>query len=363
MGAFQEMQREPGLPEGVSAGREQVPAFDRRAIPAAAHEGHWIAPDGSFIRRIDWTPAPESGGSGKRARGSLLFLPGRGDFYEKYLEALDRWHRLGWRVTALDWRGQAGSGRLSDHPVTGQLTGHVEDFAVWIDDLAAFWAEWQVETADVPGLNVIGPKVIVAHSMGGHLALRALAERRIDPVAMALSAPMLGFTTPGPMPVLHLVARAMCRFGDPARPAWKWSEKPGQKVSRRAALLTHDPARYADEMFWRKARPDLAMGPGSWRWIERGYASMRGLFARGVLESIETPVLLLSARRDKLVDSRAIERAAKRLPRAQLVSWDEAYHELLREEEDVRNEALRRIDDFFDRLAPVQAQTPLAPRA
>ncbi len=361
MGAFQQMQREPGprepgLPEGVSAGSTDgsastgvfAKAFDARAIPAAAHEGHWIAPDGSFIRRIDWAPL-----AGKRVRGSLLFLPGRGDFYEKYLEALDRWHRLGWRVTALDWRGQAGSGRNSDHPVFGQMTGHVEDFAVWIDDLAAFWAEWSVETV------VPGPKVIVAHSMGGHLALRAVAERRIDPVAMALSAPMLGFATPGPVPLLHLVALAMCRFGDPARPAWKWSEKPGQKVSRRASLLTHDPARYADEMFWRETRPDLAMGPGSWRWIERGYASMRGLFARGVLESVETPVLLLSARHDKLVDSRAIGRAAKRLPRAQLVTWDEAYHELLREEDAVRNEVLRRIDDFFDRLAPVQQ----APRA
>ena len=345
------MQREPGLPEAVSAGRKGEAAFavtfGRRAIPAAAHEGHWIAPDGSFIRRIDWEPAPA-----KRVRGSLLFLPGRGDFYEKYLESLDHWHRRGWRVTALDWRGQAGSGRNSDNPVTGPMTGHVEDFSLWIDDLAAFWAEWSVQVA--------APRVLVAHSMGGHLALRALAEARIDPVAMALSAPMLGFTTPGPTPLLHAVARAMCRIGDPERPAWKWSEKPGERISHRAGLLTHDAARYADEMYWRDARPDLAMGPGSWRWVERGYASMRGLFAPGVLEAVETPLLLLSARYDKLVSARATERAAKRLPRAQLVSFGrEASHELLREEDGVRNEALRRIDDFFDRLAPVQA----APRA
>ena len=344
-------QKEPGLPEGVSAGRKDGSAIDRRAIPAAAHEGHWIAPDGSFIRRIDWEPI-----AGKRPRGSLLFLPGRGDFYEKYLESLDHWHRLGWRVTALDWRGQAGSGRNSDNPLTGPLTGHVEDFSIWIDDLAAFWPEWKAEWS----AEVAGPRVLVAHSMGGHLALRALAERRIDPVAMALSAPMLGFTTPGPTPLLHALARAMCRIGDPERPAWKWSEKPGERISHRAGLLTHDAARYADEMYWRETRPDLAMGPGSWRWVERGYASMRGLFAPGVLEAVETPVLLLSARHDKLVSARATERAAKRLPRAQLVSFGrEASHELLREADAVRNEALRRIDDFFDRLAPVQA----APRA
>ena len=53
-------------------------AFDRRAIPANATETMWEAADGWPIRRIDWErPA--------NPRGSLLFLPGRGDHYEKYL--------------------------------------------------------------------------------------------------------------------------------------------------------------------------------------------------------------------------------------------------------------------------------------
>lgn len=335
------MQREPGLPEAMAAGRDPAPGFNRRAIPAAAHEGHWLAPDSHAIRRIDWAPTNE-----KRPRGSLLFLPGRGDFYEKYLESLDHWHRKGWHVTALDWRGQAGSGRLSPDP----LIGHVQDYAVWIDDLAAFWQAWSAERADVPG-----PTVLIAHSMGGHLALRALAEKRVAPAAMVLSAPMLNFTTPGPLALLHAVAQAMCRIGDPQRGAWKWSEKPGETAARRANLLTHDLERYDDEAFWRSARPELVLGPASWRWVERGYSSMQGLFAPGLLEAVETPVLLLSARHDKLVSARAIERAARRLPRGQLVGWGpEARHELLREVDPVRDEVLRRIDDFFDRLVPVQ---------
>ncbi|MFM2302401.1 MAG: hypothetical protein RLZZ84_2137, partial [Pseudomonadota bacterium] len=52
---------------------------NRRAIPPAAVESHWQAADGHALRRIDW---PVPAGS---AKGSLLFLPGRGDFYEKYL--------------------------------------------------------------------------------------------------------------------------------------------------------------------------------------------------------------------------------------------------------------------------------------
>jgi lysophospholipase len=318
--------------------------IDRRAIPPAATEAVWHAGDGHAVRRIDW-PGVSGGDAREGSRGSILFLPGRGDFYEKYLESLDYWHCAGWRVTALDWRGQAGSGRLSGHPDIG----HVADFSVWLDDLSAFWAEWIATTP--------APHVIIGHSMGGHLVLRSVAEKRINPVAVVLSAPMLGFLTPGPNRLLHKVAEAMCRFGDPERMAWKISEKPGTTIAARSTLLTHDEARYADEAHWKAARPCLGMGPGSWRWVERAYVSMLAMDAPGVLEGVEQPVLLLSARYDGLVSSRAIERAARRLPRAQLVVWGrEARHELLREVDAVRDKVMLTIDDFLDRLAPAIPQ-------
>src|SRR5690606_8213015 len=105
----------------------------------------------------------------------------------------------------------------------------------------------------------------------------------------------------------------------------------------RAALLTHDAERYADELWWRAERPELVMGPGSWRWIGAAAESMRLLFRPGMLERVEVPVLLLAAERDRLVSSAAIRRAAARLPRAELAMFGaEAYHELLRESDPVR---------------------------
>lgn len=322
--------------------------IDRRAIPGDAYESIWTAPDGHPIRRIDWRNLGDLP-AGEVSRGSLLFLPGRGDFYEKYLESLDYWHGEGWRVTALDWRGQAGSGRLSAHPDTG----HVTDFTQWLDDLAAFWTEWVKSTP--------APHVIVGHSMGGHLVLRSVAEKGINPVAVVLSAPMLGFLTPGPNRLLHKVARMMCRIGAPERMAWKISEKPGATAAARNTLLTHDEARYDDETHWKTVRPFLGMGPGSWRWVERAYASMLVLDAPGVLEGVTQPVLLLATRHDGLVSFRAIEQAARRLPRAQLVVWGrEARHELLRECDRVRDKVMNTIDDFLDRMAPAAGGGDLA---
>ncbi|MEP5937134.1 MAG: alpha/beta hydrolase [Erythrobacter sp.] len=311
--------------------------IDRRAIPVDASETIWTAADGHPVRRIDW-PGETTQGS---ARGSILFFPGRGDNYEKYLEALEQWHRAGWRVTAADWRGQAGSGRLGNDKVTG----HISDFAVWIEDLRAFWSDWKASTP--------GPHVLSGHSMGGHLVLRGVADGAADPDAMFLSAPMLGFVGPLPIAAGHAAAKMMKAAGDPMRPAWKWSEKPGAVPASRAALLTHDRDRYEDELWWREHRPELVMGPGSWGWVERAYASMRGLFAAGQLEAIQTPTLMIGTSNDKLVSMGAIEEAAKRMPKAELLSFGkEAHHEILREGDLVRTLAMDAIAHFLDTIVP-----------
>lgn len=313
--------------------------IDRRAIPADAKESSWLAPDRHAIRRLD---GPAIGSQ----RGSILFLPGRGDCYEKYLEAIGHWRRRGWGVTAADWRGQGGSGRLG----LDAAVGHIDDFAAWIGDLGALWGEWKAATPS--------PHVLVGHSMGGHLVLRAAAEARVDPVALVLSAPMLGLVAGKvPLSVLHTATRGLAALGDRRRAAWKSTERPGGSPLDRIALLTHCEERYADELWWRQKRPEIALGPPSWGWVEAAMASMRRLERPGVLEGVRVPVLALATTADRLVDFGAIERAVRRLPKGELVRFGaEARHEILRETEAVRENALSVIDAFLKRaVAPVSA--------
>lgn len=319
----------------TSAVESLVKSPARRAIPAEARESRWALPDGHLLRRIDW----QGGG-----RGSILFMPGRGDAYEKWLETLDGWHREGWNVTSADWRGQAGSGRLG----RDAATGHVPDFALWVKDYAALYADWAASTP--------GPHIAIAHSMGGQIVLRAVAEGVVRPDALVLSAPMLGIhPTWIPAGVLHRVARGIVRLGDPRRPAWKGGEKPGAQPKARSLLLTHDESRYDDEDWWRRKRPVIGMGAASWGWIERALASIRSLERPGVLEAVEVPVLLLGTSIDGLVSWRAIRSAAGRLPHGELVAFgSECRHEILREVDPVRTRALDAIRDFLDRRAPAR---------
>ena len=307
--------------------------FDtRRSIPAGASIDAWRAADGWLLRTFDW-PA------GGAARGSILFQCGRGDFFEKYLESFAHWHAAGWRITSLDWRAQAGSGRATPLP----NVGHIADFAHYIDDIRAFWSDWAA-VAD-------GPRVAFGHSMGGHLILRALAEKAIAPDAAVLVAPMLGLHSPVGPRLGEALAKAMGRLGDSARPAWKGNERPNTRFTRQQ-LLTHDPARYADELWWQAQNPELVTGPPSWNWVMQGFESTRRLRDSPALAALATPVLMLVAEADQLVDPKAALAVAARLPDARVVRFGaESAHEILREADPVRDRALGEIDRFLDSRA------------
>ncbi|WP_353203955.1 alpha/beta hydrolase [Sphingomonas sp.] len=308
------------------------PQLYRRAIPAAARITRWTARDGWTLRRFDW---PVEG----RARGRLLFHGGRGDIFEKYLEAFAHWHAQGWSITSFDWRGQGGSGRLSPDP----HVGHIDDFQLYVDDFRDFWAGWVAEGA--------GPHVVLGHSMGGHLLLRAMVEGAATPDAAVLVAPMLGLHSPLGWTLGERLASVLGGVGNSARPAWRGNERPASTETRQA-LLTHDQDRYADEVFWQSSKPELLLGPPSWRWVIEAFGSTRRLRNDPRLKTLSVPILLLVADDDKLVSPKAAYKTAAKVLDARIVRFGkEAAHELLREVDAVRNRVIGEIDIFLSARA------------
>ena len=303
-------------------------AFDRRAIPSDARFGSWIAADGWACRLLE-RHQPK----GAKVRGSLLFAGGRGDFIEKYLEAHDHWFRAGWNVDAFDWRGQGDS--QGDMP-----GGHLDSFDTLVDDLAGLIEAWQAQTP--------GPHAVLGHSMGGHVLLRTLADRHPPIDAAVLIAPMVAINTaPLPPSAAEWLASAASWFGWGRQPAWQQSSTPQPAGSMRQHYLTGCSDRYSDELWWWQKKPAFNLGPPSWSWLKAAFASSAAL-TPARLASVTTPVLLIGTERDRLVSPAAIRAAAARLPRSELLMFDDAAHEILRDRDEVRQRALARIDTFFD---------------
>lgn len=296
----------------------------RRTIPAGMAFTKWRARDGWPLRSFSW---PQKG----KARGSMLFLNGRGDFVEKYLEVLIHWHKAGWSLAGFDWRGQGGSGRH----LTDPLTCHQPSFDPLVGDLAGFVAEWIGATP--------GPHVIVAHSMGGHLTLRMLAESALAIDAAVLACPMIDMRVAGLTGrILGLIARTAGLLGLRERKVWH------RDIGDVGGRMTSCPERRSDKVWWKKTHPEIASGPPSWGWVLAARKSIQKLSPRA-LAQIETPILLLGTQSDPVVDVRAIRRAAATLPHAEIAIFAGGGHELLREADARRLPVMERIDAFLER--------------
>lgn len=306
--------------------------IDRRALPGGARLTIWLGSDGWAHRQMDWFQ-PE----GAVPRGSLFFANGRGDFIEKYVEAYAYWHARGWNVTTFDWRGQGGS--------RGEIIGgHLDNFAPLVNDMAGLLAAWLEATPE--------PHAAVGHSMGGHLLLRMLAEHDQQIDAAVLIAPMLAINS-APLPPWGAgsIASSLAHIGWSRQAAWQQpiaSQGPG---SARQVNLTGCRERYEDELHWWELEPGYNLGAPSWGWLAAAYRSIARLGPEA-LAKVAVPTLLIGTERDRLVAADAIERASSLMPRAELLMFDDAAHEILRERDPVRTRAFAAIDTFLDKSAP-----------
>ena len=270
------------------------------------------------------------------ARGSVVLLGGRGEFIEKYAtETVGELRGRGFAVLSMDWRGQG----LSSRPLADRGKGHIDDFATYADDL-------KLLLDGMAGSDMPRPVIAVAHSMGAHIALRALAEQGSGPLAAALLvAPMTGL---GREALLRGVLAMM-----PAAPfldeRYIFGSGPYAAASRAFPHndLTHDARRFAFTDRWFGADPRLALGGPTIGWVRQALRSMHRAGTAGYLERIALPVMLLSGGEDTVVDIASHAVVAARLARAERVVLPGARHEILMETDPIR--AL--FWQAFDRLA------------
>jgi lysophospholipase len=94
----------------------------------------------------------------------------------------------------------------------------------------------------------------------------------------------------------------------------------------------------------RKAISGLA-GP-TWGWLEAAYRSMARVMAPGYAEAIATPVLIVGAGKDRIVDTAAEREFARRLPHGTFLEFADAEHEIMMENDSIRARFWAAFDAF-----------------
>ncbi|WP_102222956.1 alpha/beta fold hydrolase [Acidimangrovimonas sediminis] len=294
--------------------------------PAPAHCLWLTARDGVRLRAGFW---PEG------ERGTVLLLPGRTEYVEKYAPAAADFAARGYAMLAIDWRGQG----LADRPLAERNMGHVARFADYQNDLQAVIAA--AERLDMPR-----PWYLVGHSMGGAIGLRAIYEGLQIKAAM-FSAPMWGiFIPPAMVPVawgVSTIARNAGlgdRFIPGGGPVTYVADAPFEDNT-----LTTDRAMF--DMMKRQVttHPELSLGSPSIHWLYEALYECRRLCRR---KAPKMPMITFLGMNERIVRVPAVEGRVASWPGALLVRVPGAEHEIMMETPTTRAQ-------FFDAAAELFA--------
>ena len=311
---------------------EPAPYFSDVANGAAPERVFWRkATDGTRLRLALWPAGP---------RGVVALFPGRTEIIEKYAHVAADLAERGYGAVAIDWRGQGLSDRLKDKP----LLGDIADFAHFHRDVAVM--------RDV--LDEMAPadasRFVLAHSMGGCIALRALMEG-FPARAVGFSAPMWGLRLSKTM--RHAVVAATAVLG---LARMDLREIPGAGIEFRLwenpfdnNELTTDPEVYAWMQAQVRTHPELRLGAPSLRWLVAALAETRLLEQR---PAPDLPAFCGLGTREMIVSSEAIEARMTNWPRGDLAHYNGALHELLMEAERIRTPFLESVCALFDAHQP-----------
>ncbi|MFN4057212.1 MAG: alpha/beta fold hydrolase [Roseinatronobacter sp.] len=264
----------------------------------------------------------------------VALFPGRTEVIEKYGRVISDLVAAGYGVAVMDWRGQGMSDRLTPDPLLGDVT----DFQHYQRDVAELDC---ILRAYAPK----APRFVLAHSMGGAIALRALM-RGFDAQAAAFSAPMWG------LPVSPLVARAFALgqkllglSGLDLRPV------PGAGVEFRLWEnpfdnndLTLDRPTYDWMQAQVRAQPALQLGAPSLRWLG---AALREVALLADLPSPQMPAYCGLGTRERVVSGTAIATRMTHWPGGEIDVFNDALHEILMEKPEHRDRFLTRTLALF----------------
>ncbi len=290
-------------------------------------------PDSHSVRYGVWNCQKED------RRGSVVLLGGRREFMEKYAETIGELNQRGFDVFSFDWRGQG----LSTRMLKNMHKGFIDSYDTYIDDLYMFLNK-------IVNPIVVSPLIILAHSMGGHIALRFIHDHPDIVDKVVLTSPMINIlTAPVPRCLVKLITRCAVKAGlDHIYVLGSGNYDPDEKFEKNP--LTSDPDRFMDEKIAITKNPDLALGGVTYGWLSATFESIEIVNDPGFAEKITTPILLVSAEDDKIVSNNDQKTICSLLKNCRLTQISGARHEILVETDEIRSI----FWDEFDRFTGIR---------
>ncbi|EGM77814.1 lysophospholipase [Rheinheimera sp. A13L] len=282
----------------------------------------------------------------EQVKATVVVVNGRTESYLKYQELAYQLTEQGYQVLMFDHRGQGLSARLTDNP----HKGHIEDFQHYIDDMHQLIS--RVVLADKVQADQKLPMYLIGHSMGGAISTLYLQQHPGLFQKAALSAPMHGIN--GKLAydewdacrlastVTLFSTEGYAGFADKAYAAGPFE---GNE-------LTGSKERYQWMQRLYQDNPQIQLGGATWGWLEQACAVLPQMQQQA--DKIKIPLLVMQAELDTIVSADAQHEFCTALAEnpnsgcvggLQLIKG--AKHELLFEQDDIRQQVLEKVLAHF----------------
>lgn len=275
-----------------------------------------------------------SQGEGKEPKGCIVMLHGYCGFWGKFHEVAHFFWQVGFEVFFLEQRGHGYSGRQIDD----KDMVHVIDYADYIADLKNF-----MDKIVMPSAAKL-PKIIYAHSMGGAIAALFLEEHPEYFDAAVLSSPMFSIKTGStPMIAVKVLCAKIRLLHQEKLPFPGGKRFDGIPTFETSSARSEKRYNYIFNQRLRDEHYHTYMMSNGW-----GVASFKAtarLLRRA--SKVKTPVLLLTAGNDSLVNMSGHEKFAKRASNVQHINYEDSKHEIYNDVDEVREKYFNDIFTFI----------------
>ena len=270
----------------------------------------------------------------EQAKAAVVICSGRIEGLDKYQELIWELQQNNYAVFIIDHQGQGRSYRA----LANRHKGYVNKFSDYADDFALF-------DQQIVCKHFQGKKIILGHSMGGAIAFDFLTRFEHNYSGVFLSAPMFDIHTKGiPKPLARFVAWLACKLG--GKQCYAFGQKNYLAEEFSINSLTNSEYRY--KLFREIYRSDsvLQLGGVTYGWLHTVFQ-----FIDKLDQQLAIPLFIASAENDTVVDNQAQVELVHRQNNAVLQTFAGAKHELLFEQDPIRQAVLSRFYQFCDSLS------------
>ncbi len=256
-------------------------------------EWTWTCEDGTNMYGCVWHPEQRSS-----IKAVIGLVHGMGEHMGRYVHVAQMLNDAGYAVIGFDQRG---------HGRTEGKRGHTPTYDALMEGIDRLLAEAATGYPDVPVF-------LLAHSMGGNVALNYLLRKQPDIAGAIVTGPWLklAFKPPSLQVVLGRIIERIYPSYTNNRPL-------------KAANLTTDP-----EMIQRYLNDPLGHGQITAKFF---FSMLRaGRWAIEHANELRVPTLIMHATDDRVTSSAASKQFADKAgPNCQWIGWDGFQHELMNE--------------------------------